>query len=81
MARGTKQRKFSHVALPGMGRGHKVVKGGLKLGSAFKNSNASTKIGRTADPSKDAVKAGGQQRSKNTLKRLEMYRQKAPNKR
>ncbi|CAD7925719.1 unnamed protein product [Amoebophrya sp. A120] len=82
MGRGTTQRKFSHVALPGMGRGnHKVVKGNLKSGSAFKNSNASTKVGRSSDPSKDSVKAGGQQRSKNTLKRLEMYRQKAPNKR
>ncbi|CAD7965683.1 unnamed protein product [Amoebophrya sp. A25] len=76
--RGTKQRHFNKAALPGMGR-QKVVKGGLKLGSAFKNSNASTKVGRSGDPSKESVKSGGQQRSRNTIKRLQMYSQKAPN--
>lgn len=78
--RGTKQRKFNQVQLPGMDRGKKIG-AGFKKGSAFKKSNASTKLGRTSDPTKESVKSGGQQRSKNTLKRLELYRQKAPNKR
>lgn len=74
--RGTKQSKFNSATLPGMGR-----KNTRKPGSAFKNSNASTKLGRTGDPDKNAVKSGGKTRSRATLKRLEMYRTKAPNKR
>ena len=59
MGRGTTQRKFNSATLPGIGR-----KNVRKPGSAFKNSNASTKIGRTSNPTKDAIKAGGQQRYK-----------------
>lgn len=80
VGRGTKQSKFHKVTLPGSGR-FQTVKGGLKKGSAFKNSNASSKIGRSSDPSKDSVKAGGRVRNKGTVKRLELYRAKAPNKR
>lgn len=81
--RGTKQRKFSNVSLPGMhqGRSNSTIKGNLKRGSAFKLSNASTKLSRQSDPSKGAQKGGTQERTRNTIKRLELYRQKAPNKR
>jgi len=56
-------------------RGMKKGQGALKAGSAFRYSNASSKIGRTAPNGAKNVK-GSHYRTESTIKRLNMYKDK-----
>lgn len=67
--RGTKARKIKTYGKP--------KNGALKSGSAFTNSNASTKLGRRGKEVNE-FKSGSRMRSTSTIKRLNMYKKKAP---
>lgn len=69
LGRGTRPRRKREQGKPG--------NGALKKGSAFKNSKAATKVGRRAAAGNKPEK-GSQMRSAATIKRLNMYKQKAP---
>jgi len=60
-------------------RGMKKGQGALRAGSAMKNSSSAAKVGRTAPNGEKDLK-GSHFRSENTIKRLNMYNKKLPNK-